>query len=954
MPFRFVFIFAVVVALASTSTFAQLPAPRLYALSQSGGQAGSTFDITITSSADTDDAHALIFTHPGIKATSKMLPASASAKTPVKAEGQFTITIDKAVPPGTYEVRVVAAMGITNTRAFVVSDLPETSDPGSNRSADKAAPLPLNTIINGNFAARQLNFYKLTLKKDQRVIIDCKAERIDSRGNAVLTLFAPDSRELSRQRAGNGLDPMIDFTAPADGDFLIAVNDLTYEGGEQFFYRLTARTGPYVDYVFPPAAQAGKKSKFTLFGRNLPGSTKSDQKSLDGITLEALEVEIDIPADRAASNEIDSLVQPAEAATDAIVYRHVFPQGVTNPVRIFIAQGPVVLETEPNDDSDKAMKVTIPCEISGRFLPRNDRDWFTFDAKKGEVLWIDVYAQRIGIEADAVILLQQIRKTDKGDEVRDLQSIDDMTQKPDPKFPSGTEDPSARFVVPEDGVYRIGIRDQYATGKADPRRCYRLAILRESSDDSKGNSATDDFRLVIAPPTTSPDKGNKNTYDTGSTVVRRSGADELSVVIYRRGGFDGDVTLSVQGLPNAVKCDPLTIPTGATSGTLVFKAAADAPAWAGFVQVIGKSQIGGKEIVREARGAQIVWGGVNDKSRGWSRMASSIALAVIDSESVPFSMSIDGEVSHELSRMGKLQIPVKVVRHDGFKGAIKVTGNTGIANSPVSAKEITIAADKNEGTLEVDVKQNAGLQGYALFISAESPIQYSRMPKLAESLNAQKKELDESIKALTEASKKAKEVATAAAKTAKDAEDDLKKAKPEQAEEAKKKIEATATAKTEAEAQAKAADDELKMASEMLKMIDAQAKKATESAKPKAVALTQPVGTVAIRVLESPIKLDAVPQVKVKATEKVEQVIKVHRNSGFDGDVTFEIKLPDGATGITLAAGNIAKKGEGETKLVIQTTDKTKPGDYTITLRAKVNFGGQNLQSEMPVNLKVE
>ncbi len=822
MRHRFVIAMMLVAAFASAAAFAQLPAPRLYALSQAGGQVGSTFDIAITSGADTDDAHTLIFSHPGIKATPKMLPAAGPKTQPVKADGQFTVTIDKDVPVGVYEVRVVAAMGVTNARAFVVGDLPESRVPGGNSAAESAAPLAVNTIINGVFTARGFNFYKLPLRKDQRVMLDCQAQGIDSRGSAVLTLLSPDGRELNRQRAGNGPDPFIDFTAPADGDYLVAVNDLTYEGGEQFFYRLTARTGPYIDYVFPSAGLPGTRAKFTLFGRGLPGGKKTDQRSFDGVPLEALEVEIDIPADRALGNEIDTLVLPGEAAADAFVHRHVFPQGTTNPVRIGFAQAPVILEAEPNDEPAKAMKVTIPCEIAGRFLPRHDRDWFTFEAKKGEALWIDLHAQRIGVEADAIMIIQQVRPTDKGEEVRDLHTVDDPAQRSDPRLPAGARDPGLRFAVPEDGVYRISVRDQYSTGRPDPRRVYRLAILREGGDVEANPTAIDDFRLAIVPQMVLPDPRNRNTYDTGSTVVRRAGADDLAVVVYRRGGFNGEVTLTVQGLPDAVRCEPVTIPATATGATLVFKAAADAPAWAGFVQIIGNARIHGREIAREARGAQVVWGGVNDRSRGWSRMTGSIALSVIDSESVPFTVSIEGPASHELKRMGKINVPIKVQRHDGFKGAVKITGGIGVPNPAVAAKEVTIPADKDEGVLEIDVKQNAAIQDYSLFVSSESPIQYARLPRLAERLNAQRKELDDSVKALTEELKKAREAATAA----------------------------TEDAKAQAQARVKAAEDELKMAGDMLKMIDAQAKKATEAAKPKAVTLTQPVGTVVIRVRE--------------------------------------------------------------------------------------------------------
>ncbi len=951
---RFVAAFAVafVVAVCAAPAPAQLPQPRLYALSQAGGQAGTTVDLSIASGVDTDDARQLLFSHPGITATPKLMPAAPGAK-PVKLEGQFTVTIGKDVPPGVYEVRVAGVLGVTNARAFVVGDLPESKDPGTNRSAATAAAIPLNSSVNGAFTARAVNHYKLSLKAGQRVLIDCKAERIDSRATAMLTLRTPAGQEITRQRAGSAFDAMIDFTAPADGDYLIETHDLTYAGGEQYFYRLTARTGPFIDYIFPPAGLPGSKSKYTLYGRNLPGGSKSEQVALDGAPLEALEVEIEIPADRVGRSEIDSMVTTAEAAMDAVVYRLASPQGSSNPMRLGIARAPVVVEAEPNDDPAKAMKVTLPCEVAGRFTPRSDRDWFTFEAKKGQVLWIELFCQRLGVPADASLVLQQVKKTDKGEDVKDISVVDDNAEKGDPRLGAAIDDPSLRFAVPEDGTYRVQVRDQYSTGKPDPRRVYRLAIQPESKDGSIVGGAAPDFRLVAAPPTVTPDKANKNTFDPGTTVVRRGGADDLAILVYRRGGFDGEVELEVEGLPAGLTCETTTIGVGTSSATLVFRAGPEAAAWAGPVRVIGKAKINGKEITREARAAQIVWGQVNDKSRGWSRLAGGLAVAVLDSERVPFTVTL-AETKHELSRMGKVNVPIKVDRHDGFKGPVKVTVNAGMQNPPVAGKEVTIAADKNEGVIEVDVKQTAALQGYSLLVSAESAIQYARTPKMAEALNAQKKELDDSVKALTEENKKAGEASKAAAAAAKAAEDAVKKAQPEKAAEAQKALEAANKAKADAEKAAKDAEDKLKMATEMAKSIDAQAKKATEAAKPKAVTLSQPVGTIAVRVLESPVKLEPVAEIKLKAGDKGEQVVKLSRNSGFDGDVTFEIKTPDELKGVTLAMPVVAKKGEGEAKITLAATDKAAPGSYTITLRAKVSFGGQNLQSEVPVKVNVE
>ena len=47
-------------------------------------------------------------------------------------------------------------------------------------------------------------------------------------------------------------------------------------------------------------------------------------------------------------------------------------------------------------DTDKAQVVPVPCEIAGRIDKPGDRDWYVFDAKKGETLMIEVFSDRLG------------------------------------------------------------------------------------------------------------------------------------------------------------------------------------------------------------------------------------------------------------------------------------------------------------------------------------------------------------------------------------------------------------------------------------------------------------------------------------------------------------------------------------------------------------------------------
>src|SRR4029434_7198242 len=113
---------------------------------------------------------------------------------------------------------------------------------------------------------------------------------IDSRLTPVIAVLDQGARELAENRRGAPLD----FTAPSDGPFHVRLHDLTYGGGPEYFYRLTVSSAPRLDFIVPPSAPAGTRSKFTLLGRNLPGGTPANLATVEWEPLEKLELEIDV------------------------------------------------------------------------------------------------------------------------------------------------------------------------------------------------------------------------------------------------------------------------------------------------------------------------------------------------------------------------------------------------------------------------------------------------------------------------------------------------------------------------------------------------------------------------------------------------------------------------------------------------------------------------------------
>ena len=443
------------------AAFAQLPLARLHTVFPPGGRAGSTVEVAVAG-VDLDDATRLHFSHAGITSA------------PAKDANKFTVTLGADVPSGFYDARFVGRYGVSNPRAFVVGDLPETIESSGNNSPETAAVLTPVTTVNGRAPANAVDWFKLTAKKGRRIFFDCAAKSIDSRMDAVLTLCDANGRELERNRRGG----VLDFTAPADGEYLLKVHDFTYRGGEEFFYRLTISAAPRIDFVFPPAGLAGTKGRFTSYGRNLPKSAPAKDLTIDGKPLEELELEIELPRQSTAP----------DAMVESMDYRLASPDGVSNPVWIGLATAPVVTEQEPNNKPDAAQNISPPCEVAGQFYPANDVDWFTFDAKKGDAFWVEVFSQRLGLPTSPFVVIQRVTKSDKGEELSaDVQEIyESDANVGGAEFNTRSRDPVARFEAKDDGAYRVQVRDLFNRSAGSPRHVYRLSLRKETAD----------FRLV--------------------------------------------------------------------------------------------------------------------------------------------------------------------------------------------------------------------------------------------------------------------------------------------------------------------------------------------------------------------------------------------------------------------------------------------------------------------------
>lgn len=673
------------VLMAGRTSVADLPAPRFDRLKPLGASAGTAVEVEIAG-ADIEGVESLLFDHPGLTAT------RVSDK-----DRNFQISIAADVAPGTYDVYLVGRFGVSNPRLFAVSSgLTDVADNGDNREPAKAQPIAANSAVNGTIDGNAEDFYRVPLKQGQRVVIDCQAQRLDSELDATMTLTSVGGNLLASSGDYYGKDPLIDYRAASDGDVIVALHDLSYRGG--YPYRLVVSDRPQIENVFPPALQIGQPATLTARGRNLVsiGGSPGEATTDGSLPLDQLQFAVPTPqAEFAALRPYKFLSHPTHhsvlptAATCTLAGLQVRPdsvRGVWDAQPVLVTSDPVSLEAEPNNAQDAAQKLTLPAVVAGRFDQPRDADWFTFQVDENAQYSFDVYCERIAGRADAYLVIVD----DKGNRVQEL---DDFGHRIN-AFDGHLRDPSQTVNLSKDRQYKVLVQDRYQRG--GDRYQYVLEIRKPQPDF---------YTAAI----------HRSNPNPAGTTVFTGGATYVDVVLHQK-SYNGQVTISAEGLPPGVHFQPTGI-TNNSRGNFVLWAGENAAEWTGFVRLFATGEIDGQPFRREVRPYSRVW-----NNSGTSRPQRSLALAV--RKSAPFNVSVaPQQFEVEAGKSAELTVELKRLWPD-FKEKVTIQP----LNFPGQFKlgNFDIPAGETSKPLKIDVQQNTQPGEYTLTLQCQAQVPFNK------------------------------------------------------------------------------------------------------------------------------------------------------------------------------------------------------------------------------------
>jgi hypothetical protein len=406
----------------AASASAQTSYPMITHCTPVAVQCGTTAEVIVEGQMNFAGVHKVLIEGKGVSAE-VVAPAPAKGQAPATVRSvKMRVKAEPDAPLGVREWRLASALGISTLGQLLVVADPVVLEVGDNNSHEKAQSVNVPCVVSGRIeAAEDVDSFRFSAKSGKTFTFEVVCARIQDKihdlqkhADPMIVLLDVAGRELASSDDAVFADPLLTFTIPKDGDYVVQVRDARYDGDPRWAYALEITDRPRVSQVFPMAGN--------------PGQT--------------IEIE-PVGSARQAAAKVQFAV-PNEPGLQAVSLTVAGVQ--SNPTAFVVTPLPLVTEKEPNDTPSQATRITVPGGANGRIGKRRDLDHYSFHGTKGKAIRLEVFARRFGTNLTSQLdgILDVLNSTGTV-----LASNDDAAGK----------DPALVFTPPADGDYVVRLRD---------------------------------------------------------------------------------------------------------------------------------------------------------------------------------------------------------------------------------------------------------------------------------------------------------------------------------------------------------------------------------------------------------------------------------------------------------------------------------------------------------------
>ncbi len=412
---------------------AQTSYPMLMSIEPVAVQAGEVSEVAVNSRYSMHGSTTVFVSGEGVTAeviTDMTFPPD---KDPPKLQKiNLRITASEDAQLGVRDLRLLTPRGTSTLGQLVVVRDPVVYEIAKNNTAAEAQEVTLPATICGRIErAEDVDFFRFTGKAGARLVFHVRCMRLQDRihdlqkhADPLIALRNASGTTIAVVDNHFAADPLMSVELPQDGEYLLEVRDVRYQGNTYWQYAIEVHDRPFVQTLFPLGVAAGQTGTVQPAGVNLPG----DQTA--------------------------TVAAPAAVGTQVMELPLQFGDQPTNPVPVVISDLPLITEsTDENNTPESAMPVSIPGGINGRISTDADIDCYRFTAKKGERFSFEVLAREFQSELDSNL---RILNADG----KRLTENDDLRRFRRTYADSGVEN----WAAPADGDYIIEIRDLHLRG----------------------------------------------------------------------------------------------------------------------------------------------------------------------------------------------------------------------------------------------------------------------------------------------------------------------------------------------------------------------------------------------------------------------------------------------------------------------------------------------------------